>query len=392
MSVRLRDLYARVKGLGVTLVAGGDGLDGVVHWIHMVESSEVTTYLDRRDLACCTGIGFTAAGDLLGLVRSTFEHEAAGIIVNVGPFVSEVPREVARYCDEHSYPLFRVPWDVHLAQVMHVVCLMITLSEKEEFEVGLAFKNAILTPDQRELYRDQLARAGYDTDWNYCVAVLGFVPKPGSGAEREQGERLASQAVGGLVVRCGWKAATVVIEGHLCLVFAEYGPAEVRAMAREALAASIGALGEPWEAYCGVGKVTRSANCIGKSYRQGSVLEHMQHMQGRPGEVCAYDLLGCERVLLGVEDRGLLAEYVREGVGRLVAYDEAHGSDLVAVLACYLEHNGSVKETSELMYVHRNTIVYKLNKASSILGVSLADFETRVELYLGLKARRLGLG
>ena len=49
----------------------------------------------------------------------------------------------------------------------------------------------------------------------------------------------------------------------------------------------------------------------------------------------------------------------------------------------YLDHNGSVRETADELYVHRNTINYKLNKISEILGMDLSQLDSRLQLRVG---------
>ena len=64
-------------------------------------------------------------------------------------------------------------------------------------------------------------------------------------------------------------------------------------------------------------------------------------------------------------------------------YDEKNNSDLAVVLRCYLKHNGSVKETADELFVHRNTINYKLNKASELLDMDLSSLNNRLQISVG---------
>lgn len=52
-------------------------------------------------------------------------------------------------------------------------------------------------------------------------------------------------------------------------------------------------------------------------------------------------------------------------------------------LWCYLKHNGSVKDTADELFVHRNTINYKLNRVAEILNLNLSSLDTRLQLTLG---------
>ena len=54
------------------------------------------------------------------------------------------------------------------------------------------------------------------------------------------------------------------------------------------------------------------------------------------------------------------------------------------VLKKYLQNNGSVNDTANQMYVHRNTINYKLKKIEEILDVDLSSLDFRIHATLCL--------
>lgn len=387
----LVDLYERVKPLGVSLVAGGEGIDRTVRWVHMVESPETTRFLDGNEIAFITGIGVAGNADrLLLLVQMMCDAGASGILINVGPYIRQIPADVIHFCNTRNLPLFRAPWDVHLARVMHVISLSITLSEKEELELSVALKNAIFMPSQEELYLHQIEQAGYRKEWNYCVSVVGLCQGDGDNQASKGVLRSAQTVANDLATLGRWQMTPLVLEDRLALVFAECEVDEVRSMTRRVLDAVLEQVSaEGLHVYVGVGKVTRSARCIGKSYSQATMISRLQQARGRGNELCLYDAMGVDKLLMAINDPSVLDEFSSREVGRLVEYDRSHDSDLADVLSMYLEHNGSVRETAAKLFVHRNTVTYKLNKVESILGVSLADFETRVELYLALKAREI---
>lgn len=69
-----------------------------------------------------------------------------------------------------------------------------------------------------------------------------------------------------------------------------------------------------------------------------------------------------DKLLLSVGDPEILRDYYNHTVGPLVEYDKVNNGDLTETLRNYLMFSGSIKETSERMYVHRNTVSYKLGK------------------------------
>ncbi|WP_070971748.1 sugar diacid recognition domain-containing protein [Vibrio sonorensis] len=55
---------------------------------------------------------------------------------------------------------------------------------------------------------------------------------------------------------------------------------------------------------------------------------------------------------------------------------------LVKTLDALFKANGSVSECSKLLFVHRNTLRYRLDKISEITGISTSDFVGLTELYI----------
>ena len=88
MAVLLSDLYENVKNQEMTLVAGAQGMGNVVRWLHMVESNEISSFLDGQEIAFTTGVGLSGGETLLDLAKSNNEHKASGMVVNIGPFIT----------------------------------------------------------------------------------------------------------------------------------------------------------------------------------------------------------------------------------------------------------------------------------------------------------------
>ncbi len=69
-----------------------------------------------------------------------------------------------------------------------------------------------------------------------------------------------------------------------------------------------------------------------------------------------------------------------------------HDPDLIKTLACYLLDADSVlKKTSELMFVHRNTVLYRLNRIRTLLGCDLAKMPAAYDIYMAVSLYRLEL-
>ncbi len=95
--------------------------------------------------------------------------------------------------------------------------------------------------------------------------------------------------------------------------------------------------------------------------------------------------------LLGEDElrRGGLVKVMLEP---LLAYDDAHHSDLVGTLGCFLGASGQWGVAASQLGVHVNTLRYRLAKIEKLTGRDLGAMATRVDFYVALRAREMGAG
>ncbi|PRO67284.1 PucR family transcriptional regulator [Alkalicoccus urumqiensis] len=98
-----------------------------------------------------------------------------------------------------------------------------------------------------------------------------------------------------------------------------------------------------------------------------------------------YDELGIFRLLVNVVPAEELNAFYQETIGILAAYDEQHQLDLVRSLEAYFEQNESMSAAAESLYIHVNTLKYRLQRVSSLTGQSIQTSEGKLNLQVGLK-------
>ncbi len=99
--------------------------------------------------------------------------------------------------------------------------------------------------------------------------------------------------------------------------------------------------------------------------------------------------LNVYRLLFQLEDNPELSAFCDEILGKLIEYDRAQGTDLVETLTAYFAHKNNLSQTAESLFVHRNTLLYRMERIREISGLDLDNPETRLNLQLALRARRL---
>lgn len=220
MSITLREIVKQVEHLEMKLVAGEAGLDREVLWTHMVDSDTISAFLQGQELTFTTGIGISEKLPLLKLVQEVYRNGASGIVINIGPYVDKIGQDVLDFANEKAFPVFEVPWKIHMAEIMRIICFAITKEQQSRIEVTVALNNAFLCPAQEELYVFPLMRKGYLADSVYtAVTIRVEVQKNTVAGERM--EQLHSQL--GSHLRCNYKRILCCAqEKQLVLVLCDY--------------------------------------------------------------------------------------------------------------------------------------------------------------------------
>jgi purine catabolism regulator len=99
--------------------------------------------------------------------------------------------------------------------------------------------------------------------------------------------------------------------------------------------------------------------------------------------------LGVYQLILSLSDRDKLAGFCERTLGPLLEYDMRQHADLIKTLEAFFACHGNLSQTAEVLIVHRNTLLYRMNRINEIAQIDLNRPETRLALHLALTARRL---
>jgi len=82
------------------------------------------------------------------------------------------------------------------------------------------------------------------------------------------------------------------------------------------------------------------------------------------------------------------AAYYKALLAPLRRYDEEHHGDLLRTLDAYLRHSGNSTQTADALYIHRNSLRYRLARIQALTTLDLDDAEARLALQVALLLER----
>lgn len=129
------------------------------------------------------------------------------------------------------------------------------------------------------------------------------------------------------------------------------------------------------------GRPVQAAEGIVESYREARIaLELRQRLQ--VAEVCGFADLRVDSVLLDLAGREEGREFAQEILEPL--RNERDGS-LVEVARVYIEAGGNLNEAARRLSVHRNTMLYKLERIGRLLQRDVRDPDSQFTIWLALR-------
>lgn len=138
----------------------------------------------------------------------------------------------------------------------------------------------------------------------------------------------------------------------------------------------------------GIGRYYQDPMAISMSYREASQSFTLGRSIFGPNSITHFDSIGIYRILLHGANHEELNDFVTCQLGVIAAYDSDHNTDLLTTLEVYLREGCNAKATADKLFLHVNTVKYRLARIQNLAGIDLQEPETRFNLVLALKIRR----
>lgn len=139
-----------------------------------------------------------------------------------------------------------------------------------------------------------------------------------------------------------------------------------------------------WPLRAGFGGPSTDVRAIADAHRSAELALGSLTTLGREGVIDGSEL-GMLGALLDLDRRGHLPRGLTAIIDPLLDYDAARGTDLAHTAFHYLETDGNIARTSQLLHVHRNTIRQRLERITTLLGAGWDASPRRLEIHLALR-------
>jgi sugar diacid utilization regulator len=134
----------------------------------------------------------------------------------------------------------------------------------------------------------------------------------------------------------------------------------------------------------GIGRFYPYSADLCRSFQEAKTALELGKFIKEDTKITHFEDLGVMRLLASIRHEQL-DDFYQEYLGELIAFDEQNKTSLLDALQKYFTENGDLKATASKLYVHPNTLRYRLKKIEEILGVDLQKSEDFLNILIALK-------
>ena len=359
----------------LTLRAGANSFRNSITWCHVFEDEYLIRYLHGSELVVTTCVQQQKDPDwLMRMVRQLADHKAAGLIVNTGHFIEDVPQTVLDYCDEKELPLLTMPWEISITDMIRTFCTSIISDEHEMLRHDNALRDALMRRDNVAEYRAILGQH-YDLNADFVVMLVYMEASEASDRVKEKDiEYLFVNRIRYLkTMRELTQTKVGFIKFHNYeLLLINKADSEFLLGVRDAVIDVYKESADAGKLFIGLGNRVVGLENISQSYLRAQTAVRMANY--RRQVYVPFEDMGFYKILFSIRDEDLLYGYSKELLAPLDEYD-AKGHDSVELLRAYIQNDRSLEKTAAALYIHRNTVNYQLQKMRELLGSPLKTLE-----------------
>ncbi|MFD4931528.1 PucR family transcriptional regulator [Peribacillus butanolivorans] len=138
--------------------------------------------------------------------------------------------------------------------------------------------------------------------------------------------------------------------------------------------------------FSGIGNEYSSILQLRKSYLEALEVINAAKFIGIPEQLpFQYSKLGIFRYLEMISNHHGKTNYINMDLQILQKKDQESQTKLLQTMEIYLLNNCRIKPTAEQLYIHTNTLKYRMNQIADLTSIDFDDFHSRIQLYVDLQ-------
>ena len=379
MAYTIQQLITQYIFPNLTLVAGQQG---VKHEFTAINHGEI---LDRTDdfhageLLFTPGYGLQNEEQHLHLIDQLVQRDVRGLVIQLGRYLNHVPPYLCTKANELGFPVLTLSADVTLPMIIQALAPLLSSEETQTWNtVVLKQANEFL---ERVLKQD--AHALFSGQSNHLVRILLLEPGNYASVTEEKWRECFSQILSFLQANCyycKWSA----LPGNKYVFLVAHSPEHSPSVIYR-LHLKFVSFFEAYGTNYFLGNEYLSwPNRLNLSLlRAANGLTALHEAKAKRG-VCTYESIRFISMLsyLRQDSSSIILE--NQALQQVLNYDKLNRTSYADTLRIYLATSCNIARTAKVLFIHRHTMIKRLEKIAAISGIKLEDYYARIHMSIAL--------
>gem|GEM_PF-400213 len=407
MSIAVKNLFKLNSLSKIELVGGEAGLEKYIEWIYVAECFEDPLegiqWLQGGELIFITGVGMK--GDmnvLINLMKGISTKNGSGLIVNIGPYIKSIPEEAIKLANELELPLFTLPWEIKLVEVSKDISNAIVLSRIEENSLTHFLSNILFGDGELEGNAiEKAAYFGYNLAGECCICVIDI-----DGFERFLKLKNLDDEVSISKIKITFrKIVQDILEKYAlkvpiidkddaviffnraeenCMIRLDKALKEIQEVVKKRM--------DGLSVSVGIGNSYKDLKMMKQSLNEAELAIDSAKCQGLDDTITRYKDIGIYGLLFSIKNKTILENYYLNVLGPIAENDNKNKEkdrSLLQILETYLNENCNITVTAEKLFLHRNTLKYRIKKIEELINCDLHNFDDCMKVKMALYVHRV---
>ncbi|WP_057554004.1 PucR family transcriptional regulator [Paraclostridium sordellii] len=386
MAICCRDLFQLKNFSKAKLLAGEKGLNREISWPYVRTTESISQWLYGEELIFVIYTDIRQDDNsFLSLIEECIDKKLSGIVVLIDDKdIESIPKNVIDKANEHDFPIIVMPWNIKLIDITQEILFKLEQKQEEKKNAKRFLESIIFSQDHLQEDIHALAEF-YNIKLRPFHYVCIFKIKTPSNASYDL-EQINKHIIHSLEEAINIDNQTLIpmeyANNLMFLIFTnDYNEGEKSVEAVEAVFNLVNSRYAEVENSLSFSRIRELNSDIKISYKEAFKALSMIDIYNRDSKIIKYKELGIIRWLVELSDIKEIQRYCYENLGPILEYDKKHGMDLMGTLKCYFQNNRHLLKTSQELFIHRNTLLYRLSTIKELLKIDLDDAMIDLELF-----------
>ncbi len=384
--IYVRDLLKLDTFKDFELVSGESGLARGVSWPNVAQTVSIREWLVGGDVILMSGVGLKITDEFLtDIVIQAADGRAACIIILINPeHIASIPQAAIDEAVKRGLAVFAAPWETKLSRVIGSVSMLVSNDRLEERKHS-EFLDRLLSGEinhDDSAYRQSMEKYGLLGEKAVAVIDYKFDEKYLQTENQAYHNDRVMRKMISLFEQYFGKINYLNQYNRQAFIISADNTEEkdivntIRTIYNIFIKES-----KTVHVRIGIGEIAQGLEGLKKSYDQSRIARKTINKSG----VMFYKELGIYQLLFYIDDTSKIDDYVKEILNPLLIYDKKNNQNLIDTLREYLKCGQNVSQASQNLYIHRNTMIKRVEKIEELLGCSIKNAEVTNQLYNAVK-------